>query len=139
MTSRDILNSTIKSSVTLLKSYFHTLPFSSCQNHDMPYLILCFQFSRMLRNNRQILNLCRQKCQVSAADNGVATLALAAPPVNTLNAELLSSIKTNIDQGISAKVGCPFPVVLVSILPHAEFGPDDHREDAPHFTKFLAC
>ena len=61
----------------------------------MPYLILCFQFSRMLRNNRQILNLCRQKCQVSVADNGVATLALAAPPVNTLNAELLSSIKTN--------------------------------------------
>ena len=54
----------------------------------------------MLRNNRQILNLCRQKCQVSVADNGVATLALAAPPVNTLNAELLSSIKTSIDQGI---------------------------------------
>ena len=100
MTSRDIYNSTIKSLVTLFKSYFHTLPFSSCQNHDMPYLILYFQFSRMLRNNRQILNLCRQKCQVSVADNGVATLALAAPPVNTLNAELLSSIKTSIDQGI---------------------------------------
>ena len=53
----------------------------------------------MLRNSRQILNLCRQKCQVSVADNGVATLALAAPPVNRLNAELLSSIKTSIDQG----------------------------------------
>lgn len=68
----------------------------------MPYLIIYFQFSRMLRNNRQVLNLCRQKCQVSVADNGVATLALAAPPVNTLNAELLSSIKTSIDQGILA-------------------------------------
>jgi len=55
----------------------------------------------MLRNNRQILNLCRQKCQVSVADNGVATLALAAPPVNTLNAELLSSIKTSIDQVVA--------------------------------------
>ena len=91
----------------------------------MPYLILYFQCSRMLRNNRQILNLCRQKCQVSVADNGVATLALAAPPVNTLNAELLSSIKTSIDQGISAKVGCVFPVVLVSVQPLAEFGPSN--------------
>ena len=27
-----------------------------------------------------------------------------------------------------------FPMVVVSILPHAEFGPNDHREDAPHFT-----
>ena len=34
----------------------------------------------------------------------------------------------------SAKVGCVFPMVVVSILPHAEFGPNDHREDAPHFT-----
>ena len=24
-------------------------------------------------------------------------------------------------------------MVVVSILPHAEFGPNDHREDAPHF------
>ena len=31
------------------------------------------------------------------------------------------------------KVGCVFPMVIVSILPHAEFGPNDHREDAPHF------
>ena len=30
------------------------------------------------------------------------------------------------------KVGC-FPMVVVSILPHAEFGPNDHWEDAPHF------
>ena len=34
----------------------------------------------------------------------------------------------------SSKVGCVFPMVVVSILPHAEFGPNDHREDAPHFT-----
>ena len=99
MKLRDILNSTIKSLEALFKSNFHTLPFSSCQNHDMPYLIRFFLIFRMLRNNRQILNLCRQKCQVSVADNGVATLAFAAPPVNTLNAELLSSIKTSIDQG----------------------------------------
>ena len=31
------------------------------------------------------------------------------------------------------KVGCVFPMVLVSILPHAEFGRNDHRENAPHF------
>ena len=24
-------------------------------------------------------------------------------------------------------------MVIVSILPHAEFGPNDHQEDAPHF------
>ena len=32
------------------------------------------------------------------------------------------------------KVGCVFPMVVVSILPHAEFGQNDHREDAPHFS-----
>ena len=30
------------------------------------------------------------------------------------------------------KVGC-LPLVIVSILRHAEFGPNDHREDVPHF------
>ena len=30
-------------------------------------------------------------------------------------------------------VGCVFLMVLVSILPQAEFGPNDHREGAPHF------
>ena len=29
------------------------------------------------------------------------------------------------------KVGYVFPVVVVSILLRAEFGPNDHREDAP--------
>ena len=33
------------------------------------------------------------------------------------------------------KVRCVFPMVIVSILPHAEFGSNDHREDAPHFTR----
>ena len=27
-------------------------------------------------------------------------------------------------------------MVVVSLLPHAEFGPNDHREDAPHFNIF---
>ena len=31
------------------------------------------------------------------------------------------------------KVGCVFAMVVVSILPQAEFGPNDHRQDAPHF------
>ena len=31
------------------------------------------------------------------------------------------------------KVGCVFPMVVSPILPHAEFGRNDHQEDAPHF------
>ena len=31
------------------------------------------------------------------------------------------------------KVGCGFPMIVVSILSNAEFGPNDHREDASHF------
>ena len=34
----------------------------------------------------------------------------------------------------NCKAGCVFRMVIVSILPHAEFWPDDHREDAPHFS-----
>ena len=33
------------------------------------------------------------------------------------------------------KVGCVFSMVAVSMLPHAEFGPKDHREDAPNFNR----
>ena len=33
------------------------------------------------------------------------------------------------------KVRCVFPIDVVSIMPHAEFGPNNHREDASHFTK----
>ena len=33
----------------------------------------------------------------------------------------------------SIKVGCVFPMVIIPILPRAEFGPNDHREDAAHF------
>ena len=32
------------------------------------------------------------------------------------------------------KEGCVFPLVAGSMLPHAEFGPIDHWEDAPHYT-----
>ena len=34
---------------------------------------------------------------------------------------------------VQNKVGCVFPMVVVSIPPHAEFGPNDHQEDAHHF------
>ena len=31
-----------------------------------------------------------------------------------------------------------FPMVVSSILPHAEFGPDDHQEDAHHLNLLIA-
>ena len=34
----------------------------------------------------------------------------------------------------SSKVRCVFPMVIVSMLPYTEFGPNDHRVDAPHFS-----
>ena len=36
-------------------------------------------------------------------------------------------------------MGCVFPMVVVSKLPHAEFGPNDHREDTPHFMMVIYC
>ena len=33
------------------------------------------------------------------------------------------------------KVGCLFPMLMASIRPHAEFGPNDHQEDALHFIR----
>ena len=35
----------------------------------------------------------------------------------------------------SVKVGCAFRMVVVSLLPLAEFGPDYHHEDALHITR----
>ena len=29
-------------------------------------------------------------------------------------------------------------MVVISILPHAEFGQNDHREDAPHFNNTIS-
>ena len=37
-------------------------------------------------------------------------------------------------QIVADKVGCLFPMVVVFIPPHTEFRPNDHRDDAPHFT-----
>ena len=34
---------------------------------------------------------------------------------------------------IFPKLTCVFPMVIVSIMPHAEFGRNDHRGDEPHF------
>ena len=34
---------------------------------------------------------------------------------------------------LCTKVGSVFSVLVVSQLHHADFGPNDHREDAPHF------
>ena len=34
---------------------------------------------------------------------------------------------------IELKVGCVFPMVVVSLLPPSQFRLNDHREDAPHF------
>ena len=34
---------------------------------------------------------------------------------------------------LCSKMGCVFPMAGVSILPHTEFGPNDHREDGLHF------
>ena len=36
------------------------------------------------------------------------------------------------------KVGCVFPVVEVSLLPHEEFGSTDHLEDDQHFSWEIA-
>ena len=35
------------------------------------------------------------------------------------------------------KVERVVPIVVHSILPHADFGPNNHQEDATHFTSFL--
>ena len=35
-----------------------------------------------------------------------------------------------------SKVGCVFPMVVDSLLFQAEFGPNDHQEDATHFNSW---
>ena len=45
-----------------------------------------------------------------------------------------SSFKTQVNLfEHPSKVGCIFLMDVVSILPHAEFGRNDHREDVSHF------
>ena len=39
------------------------------------------------------------------------------------------------NRNILNKVGCVFPIVVASTLPHVEFGPNYDREDASHFIK----
>ena len=35
---------------------------------------------------------------------------------------------------VKTKVGCVFSLAVFPIFPHAEIGPNDHREDAAHFS-----
>ena len=50
--------------------------------------------------------------------------------------ELLQSLQVGhfFTQTFKNKVGRVFPMVFASILPHAEVGQNDHREDAPLFS-----
>ena len=34
---------------------------------------------------------------------------------------------------LNDKVGCVYPMVIISMLSHAEFGPNHHGEDVLHF------
>ena len=52
------------------------------------------------------------------------------------NIEIFNRMKVELSNGETGnqiKVGCVLPMVVASILLHAEFGPNDHREEAPHF------
>ena len=40
------------------------------------------------------------------------------------------TVKSRLSQ---TKVGCVFLITVGSMLPHAKFGPNGHREDTPHF------
>ena len=48
--------------------------------------------------------------------------------------ELLFSRVRASSSGVHHQVGCVVPMAIVSILLHADFGPNDYREDASHFT-----
>ena len=45
----------------------------------------------------------------------------------------MATILISYDTTSLSKEGC-LPMVVVLILPHVEFGRNDHREDAPHFS-----
>ena len=47
--------------------------------------------------------------------------------------QLLANLTQKWFVGWIRKVGCVFSIVDVSIPPHAEFGPNEHREGAPQF------
>ena len=65
--------------------------------------------------------------QVSFKWNGIVVVVVV------ILQEKKSFIEISIPNYPFNKVGCIFPMVVVSILPRAEFGPKDHREDALHF------
>ena len=47
--------------------------------------------------------------------------------------QLLANLTQKWFVGWIRKVGCVFSIVDVSIPPHAEFGPNEHREGTPQF------
>ena len=49
----------------------------------------------------------------------------------------IENLKVKITYNLSCKVGYVFPIVVVSLLPRAKFGPNDYREDALHFRKWM--
>ena len=53
---------------------------------------------------------------------------------STQCAQVKNTVKTYDSSILNPKMGRVFPMVVVSIPPHAVFGPNDHREDAPHFS-----
>ena len=59
--------------------------------------------------------------------------------LHPLDVEAVKLIKENTHlyyQVSKTGVVCVFPIVVVPILPHADFGPNDHREDAPTLLRY---
>ena len=54
--------------------------------------------------------------------------------VPLIGSKSLSQTVTNKAFAWLSHLGCNFPMVVVYVLPHTEFGRNDYREDAPHFT-----
>ena len=88
-----------------------------------------FSGSKFSSRNLQHLNTIPSILNWSAAGNNSCTFSAV------MHTSLLYAYSENANYKYEMpKVGCVFPMVNVSILPQARFGPSDPREDAPHFT-----
>ena len=85
------------------------------------------KFMPHLDSEKKETNRAKIKFTQAKKDQDVKELKVNIKPIIRFQAGL--EIKKN-------KVGCVIPMAIVSLSPHADFGPNDHWEDALHFITF---
>jgi len=85
-------------------------------------------------NDAELCSTTVKACSVGFTPEMTAELSSSDKGLKFMESSIsILSAVIEYSKGTNNKLGCVVRMVVVSMLPHAERGPNDHRKDAPPF------